>query len=326
MIISKTPMRISFFGGGTDFPDYFKVRSGAVISTSINKYCYVHLRDLPQYFEYNSEIIYSKIERVKEVLEIQHPLVREALKYKLVDHVHLAYDADLPARTGLATSSAFSVGLLNALSVHKGEFTSKRQLADEAIFLERHLCNEVGGIQDQIASSYGGLNYIEFDEEGYRVSPLLMSKKRKKNLQNSLMLFFTGVVRTSSDVQKAINFNKDETLKRLDRIHEITIRARDIMLNPDVDLIEFGALLDETWKNKRNLSKKVSTDKIDSIYDTAIRAGAIGGKLLGAGSGGFLLFYVPEERQNEVRFALHELTEVNFQFENQGSAIIYSEK
>ena len=326
MIISKTPMRISFFGGGTDFPDYFKKRSGAVISTSINKYCYVHLRDLPQYFEYNSEIIYSKIERVNKVTDIQHPLVREALKFKSVDHVHLAYDADLPARTGLATSSAFSVGLLNALNSHNGEFKSKRLLADEAIYLERSLCQEIGGIQDQIASSYGGLNYISFGEDGYEVTPLMLAKERKKVLENSLMLFFTGVVRTSSDVQKAINFENIETVRRLDKIREITARARDVMVNPDIDISEFGALLDETWQNKRNLSKKVSTDKIDSIYDKAIKAGAIGGKLLGAGSGGFLLFYVPEERQNAVRYALHDLAEVDFQFENQGSTIIYSEQ
>jgi D-glycero-alpha-D-manno-heptose-7-phosphate kinase len=322
MIISQTPFRMSFFGGGTDFPEFYKEHGGAVISTSIDKYCYVNVRHLPRFFDYKTEISYSKIERVSNVDDIVHPAIREAMKYLDMHELRLTYEADLPARSGLGTSSSFAVGMLNAFYALKGKYASKRKLADEAIYLERVLCNEKGGVQDQIAASYGGLNRISFNEFGYTVNPIVISQERKNQLNRNLMLFFTGFSRFSSDIQdeaqKCLKDKESQLLEMLTLVGE----AEQILTSKE-DLIDFGKLLDYTWKLKRGLTKKVSNDKINSIYQTAIASGAVGGKLLGAGGGGFLLFYVEEDKRQKVKEALNQLLYVPFEFETAGTQIIY---
>lgn len=322
MVITQTPFRMSFFGGGTDFPAFYHEYGGAVLSTTFNKYCYVTVRSLPPFFEYRNEIIYSKTERVANVDEIVHPAIREAMKWLGMHKLRVTYDADLPARTGLGTSSSFAVGLLNAFYALKGQYVSNKQLAEEAIYLERILCAESGGVQDQIAASYGGFNRIDFDADGFRVNPLIISKERKHRLNENLMLFFTGFSRFSSDIQaaheQAVNSQKLRLLEMLALVDEA-----EKILTGTGDLIEFGKLLDYTWELKRGITRQVSTDSIDSLYNKAIAAGANGGKLLGAGGGGFLLFYVEKDRQQSVRNALNRHMLVPFKFENGGSRVLY---
>lgn len=323
MIISKTPMRVSFFGGGTDFKEFFEEYSGAVLSTTIDKYCYVHLRKLPPYFNYRNEIIYSKIERVETINEIIHPLVRECLKFKNVRDVHLAYDADLPARTGLATSSAFSVGLLNACNAYKGIYSDRRNLANEAIYLERILCAERGGIQDQIASSFGGFNLIEFSKNGYEVTPIPLRENRKLQLESNLFLYFTGVVRTSSDVQRTVKINDAEVTDTLLEMKSLVYHAKEILLDERKPIDLFGELLDVTWNLKKRISSKITKPELDQIYNQAKQSGALGGKLLGAGNGGFFLFYVPKDNQRSFKEKMSAFLEVPFNFEYNGASIIY---
>lgn len=322
MIISKTPFRMSFFGGGTDIPDFFKTHRGSVISTTFDKYVYVTIRHLPRFFDYTSEIIYSKQERVNKIDDIVHPMVRNAMKYLDMHELHVAYDADLPAKSGLGTSSTFAVGLLNGFYSLKGKKVSKKKLADDAIFVERELCAEAGGWQDQIAASFGGFNRIDFDSSGYKVTPIKISNKRKKQLNSCLMLFFTGFTRFSADVQKStiknINDKNQYYLEMLSLVDE----AQKILENSKASLDEFGYLLDKAWHLKKETSSDISNPKIDILYETAIKNGALGGKLLGAGGGGFLLFYVPKDKQDNVRNALR-LLEVPFIFENKGTQIIY---
>lgn len=322
MIITQTPFRMSFFGGGTDFPDFYKEYGGSVISTTFDKYCYVTVRHLPRFFEYTTELSYSKIERVTDLNEIEHPAIREAMKFLDMYEIRLTYEADLPARSGLGTSSSFAVGMLNAFYALKGKYADKRKLADEAIFLERILCNESGGIQDQIAASFGGLNRINFSAEGYSVNPIIISPERKKRLNLKLMLFFTGFSRLSSDIQteaeRRLKKKKEQLLEMLKLVDD----AEEI-LTSNSDLDEFGKLLDYTWRLKRGITDKVSTDCIDSYYQKALEAGALGGKLLGAGGGGFLLFYVKEEKQEAVKKALENLLYVPFEFENAGTRVIH---
>lgn len=322
MIITRTPFRMSFFGGGTDFPGFYQENGGAVISTTFDKYCYLTVRHLPRFFEYSSQIVYSRTESVKSVDEIEHPAVREAMKYLDMHELRITYDADLPARSGLGTSSSFAVGLLNAFYALKGKYADKRKLADEAIYLERELCNESGGVQDQIAASFGGLNRIIFNQGGYEVEPIIISPKKKEELNDNLMLFFTGFSRFSSDIQKgtetAIKNKKKELIEMLGLVDE----AHKI-LTSDADLSEFGRMLDYTWKLKRGIESKISTDDIDILYEKAMNAGALGGKLLGAGGGGFLLFYVEKDKQAAVQNALDNLLYVPFKFENAGTKVIH---
>lgn len=320
MIITKTPFRMSFFGGGTDIEAYFREYGGAVLSTTFDKYCYVTVRHLPRFFDYKTEISYSKLERVSSVEEIQHPAVRNAMKMMDMHEIRLTYEADLPARSGLGTSSSFAVGMINAFYALKGKYADKKKLADQAIYLERVLCQEAGGWQDQIAASYGGLNRIEFNSEGYEVFPIIISSERKKRLNKNLMLFFTGFTRFSSEVQKANQSNKTEQLKEIYNLVDI---AENILTDDKENLDEFGKLLDYTWKLKRQTSSAVTTDWIDRLYMKGIEAGALGGKLLGAGGGGFLVFYVQPEYQDSVRKALEELLYIPFEFENSGSRIIH---
>ena len=322
MIITQTPFRMSFFGGGTDFPGFYKEHGGAVISTTFDKYCYVNVRHLPRFFDYATELSYSKIERVKHVDEIQHPAVREAMKYLDMEELRLTYEADLPARSGLGTSSSFAVGMLNAFYALKGKYADKRKLADDAIYLERVLCNESGGVQDQIAAAFGGLNRINFNADGYEVNPIIISPERKRQLNKNLMLFFTGFSRFSSDIQvgtqKAMVDKKAQLLEMLSLVDDA-----EKVLTTRCDLNEFGRLLDYTWKLKRGISSGISTDSIDGLYAKGMAAGALGGKLLGAGGGGFLLFYVEEDKQVNVKKAMEELLYVPFQFENGGTRVIH---
>lgn len=322
MIIAQTPFRMSFFGGGTDYEGFFKEHEGAVISTTFDKYCYTTIRHLPRFFDYSNEIVYGVMERTKSVDEIKHPAVRNIMKYLDMHELRVVYEADLPARSGLGTSSSFAVGLLNACYALKGKYADKRKLADDAIYIERVLCNEAGGIQDQIAASFGGFNRIDFRADGYTVSPIVFSTDRQKELNNRLMLFFTGFSRFSSDIaQSQIKATRDKTAELL----EMKALVDDVqrLLVSGSDLNEFGRLLDYTWKLKRSITSDISNNDIDILYNKAIEAGALGGKLLGAGGGGFLLFYVEPEYQQNVRKVLEDLIYVPFEFENEGTRIMY---
>ncbi|MBQ7837575.1 MAG: kinase [Clostridia bacterium] len=322
MIISRTPVRMSFFGGGTDFPEFFNEYSGAVISTTFDKYCHVNVRHLPELFDYKSYLAYAQIEKVNSVEEIKHPAIRNAMKWLNLERIALNYDADLPSKTGLGTSSAFSVGLLNAFYTMQGVSKTKRELADDAIYLERILCEEDGGIQDQIAASFGGFNRIDFSREGYTVKPVDFSDERKNELNDNLLLFFTGLSRFSFQIQKTTKKMLGKRTSELIKIRDMVDIAEKILTDENRSLDEFGALLNETWQLKRSISSEISTDAIDSVYIKAMNAGALGGKLLGAGGGGCLLFYVPREKQESVRNALSDLHEVKFRFENEGTKII----
>lgn len=322
MIITQTPFRMSFFGGGTDFPDFYREHGGAVISTTFDKYCYVNVRHLPRFFAYSTELSYARTERVSRIEDIEHPAIREAMKYLDMHEIRLTYEADLPARSGLGTSSSFAVGMLNAFYALKGKYADKRKLADEAIYLERTLCRESGGVQDQIAASFGGMNRINFNADGYTVNPIIISPERKSILNRNLMLFFTGFSRFSSDIQTAAEKNLESKKSQLLEMLSLVDEAEKI-LTSKTDLTEFGRLLDYTWRIKRGITDKVSTDSIDALYAKALSAGATGGKLLGAGGGGFLLFYVEPDQQKNVRKALEDFLYVPFEFENGGTRVIH---
>lgn len=321
MVITQTPFRISFFGGGTDFPGFYEKHGGQVLSTSIDKYCYVTVRHLPRFFDYSNNIMYSEYERTNCVAEIQHPAVREAMKFLDMHEMTVIYDADLPARTGLGTSSSFAVGLLSAFYSLKGKYVDKKRLADEAIYLERILCKESGGVQDQIAASFGGFNKIIFSCDGYDVKPVIIGTETKKALNDNLMLFFTGISRFSSDIQIEQERNLERKNQQLLRMIELVDEAEKALVEKRID--DFGALLDYEWRLKREINGRVSNPVIDATYAKAISAGALGGKLLGAGGGGFLLFYAPADKQISVRRALADLMEIPFRFENGGSKIVY---
>jgi D-glycero-alpha-D-manno-heptose-7-phosphate kinase len=327
MIITKTPFRMSFFGGGTDMESFFIKHGGAVLSTTFDKYCYVNVRHLPRFFDYSTELSYSRTERVTRIEDIEHPAVRNAMKMLDMHEIRLTYEADLPARSGLGTSSSFAVGMLNAFYALKGKYADKKKLADEAIYLERVLCEEAGGWQDQIAASFGGFNRINFNTDGtYDVLPVIISPERKKNLNDNLMMFFTGFTRFSSDVQKA-NAGTKETQeakeKRYLEMLSLVDKAEQILTDKNTDLDDFGRLLDHTWKLKKQTGSAVSTNSIDALYEKGIQAGALGGKLLGAGGGGFLVFYVQPEYQEAVKEAMKELMYIPFRFEDGGTKVIH---
>ena len=250
-------------------------------------------------------------------------MVRNAMKMLDMHELHIAYDADLPARSGLGTSSTFAVGLLNAFYSLKGKFISKEQLAKDAIYLERELCKEAGGWQDQIAASFGGLNKITFSNNSFEVNPIIISPERKKTLNDNLLLFFTGFTRFSAEIQSLVSKSLNDKKTMYDKMLDLVNEAESILIDKNRNLDDFGKLLDVTWNLKRNTGKEVSTSTIDSLYAKGIKAGALGGKLLGAGGGGFLLFYVPKNKHESVRKALKELMEVPFNFENGGTKVIY---
>lgn len=323
MIITKTPFRMSFFGGGTDMQEFFREFGGAVLSTTFDKYCYVNVRHLPRFFDYSTELSYSKTERVTDIRDIQHPAIRNAMQMLNMHGIRLTYEADLPARSGLGTSSSFAVGMLNAFYALKGKYADKRKLADDAIYLERVLCNEAGGWQDQIAASFGGFNRINFNESGYEVLPVIISPERKEELNNNLMMFFTGFTRFSSEVQIANAATKTDKTVQLREMLALVDEAEHVLTDKSVELSEFGRLLDHTWKLKRQTGTAVSTNSIDDLYNMGMKAGATGGKLLGAGGGGFLVFYVEPEYQASVKAAMSELLYVPFKFENGGTRVIH---
>ena len=304
--------------------NYFRKNGGAVISTTFDKYCYVTVRHLPRFFDYKTHLTYSRMEYVNSYAEIQHPAIREAMKMLDMHELRLTYESDLPAKSGLGTSSSFAVGMLNAFYALKGKYADKKKLADEAIYLERVLCKEAGGWQDQIAASYGGLNRINFGPDGYEVLPIIISPEKKKRLNDNLFMFFTGFTRFSSEIQKA-NAESNLSNKKilLKEMHKLVDEAERILVEKEKDLDEFGRLLDITWNLKRKTGTTVSTNSIDHLYARGIAAGALGGKLLGAGGGGFLVFYVQPERQEAVKTAMKDLMYIPFCFEDGGTQVIH---
>lgn len=323
MVFTKTPFRMSFFGGGTDMESFFKENGGAVLSTTFDKYCYVNVRHLPRFFDYSTELSYSKTERVTDVDAIQHPAIRNAMKMLDMHEIRLTYEADLPARSGLGTSSSFAVGMLNAFYALKGKYADKKKLADGAIYLERVLCGEAGGWQDQIAASYGGFNRINFNADGYEVLPVIISPERKKQLNDNLLMFFTGFTRFSAAVQQANNLGAKDKTAQLKEMLALVDDAERVLTDKATNLDDFGRLLDHTWQLKRRTGTAVSTDSIDELYAKGVKAGALGGKLLGAGGGGFLVFYVQPEKQRAVREAMSALMYIPFEFENSGTQVVH---
>ena len=323
MIISRTPFRVSFFGGGTDYPQWFKDHPGAVLATTIDKYCYITCRYLPPFFEHKSRIIYSKMEHVSKISEIDHPAVREVLKFlKIKQGIEIHHDGDLPARTGLGSSSSFTVGLLNSLYALKGVMATEEQLAREAIFIEQEMCKDNAGCQDQTLAAYGGFNHIEFGGSNHlQVRRVTIPLERIKNLQKHFMLYFTGFSRMASQIAAHQIKNIPKKKGELKRIYQMTNEASHILQKGE--LSDFGKLLHEGWMLKRSLSDKISTPYIDSIYENALRAGASGGKLLGAGGGGFILLFAPPSKQKKIREKLKKLLLIPFKFEHLGSQIIF---
>lgn len=326
MIISKTPFRISFFGGGTDYPAWYTEHGGAVLATSIDKYCWITARHLPPFFDYKHRIVYSKYEMVNDIDTIQHPSVRETLKFmKLEKGVEIHHDADLPARTGLGSSSAFTVGLLNTLYALTGKLVTKKQLALEAINIEQNMIRENVGSQDQTTAAFGGFNRIQFGgKDGIYVQPVTVGANKMQLLQDCLMLFFTGFVRTASEIAGEQIKKIPEKTAELTRMTEMVNEAINILHQSDSDITDFGRLMHENWMIKRSFTDKITTPYIDQIYETATRdGGAVGGKVLGAGGGGFILFFVPPENHPRMKEKLEGLLYVPFKFETGGSQIVH---
>lgn len=324
MIISRTPYRISFFGGGTDYPDWYLKHGGAVLATAIDKYCYITCRYLPPFFEHKSRIVYSKIESVSSYDQIMHPAVRETLRFLTLDRgVEIHHDGDLPARSGMGSSSSFTVGLLNALYALKGYMPTKNQLMMESIHIEQQLIKETVGSQDQATAAHGGFNRIQFLQNGeISIRPVTISAERVRELNSHLMLFYTGIKRTAADV--ADSYVADiETKKRQLCIMKDLVDESLAILNASGGLAGFGELLHEAWQAKRSLSSCVTNNEVDQMYEAARNAGAIGGKITGAGGGGFLLLFVPSGHHASVRQALSKLIHVPFSFDYTGSQIIY---
>jgi D-glycero-alpha-D-manno-heptose-7-phosphate kinase len=324
MIISRTPFRISFFGGGTDYPAWYRVHGGAVLATTINKYCYISCRYLPPFFEHRIRVVYSKIENCHTLDEITHPAVREVLRYLNVDRgLEIHHDGDLPARSGLGSSSAFTVGLMHALYALKGQMPNRQQLAAESIYIEQERLKETVGSQDQVLASYGGFNHITFEPNGkITIRPMTLHPDRINELNSHLMLFFTGIKRTASDVAQSYVRDVDSKESQMRLMRDMVDEGISI-LNSGQDLARFGKLLHEGWQAKRNLSAIVSNSRIEEIYSEAIGAGAIGGKLIGAGGGGFMLLFANPRDQKTVRERLNKLLCVPFRFDFSGSQIIF---
>lgn len=327
MIISRTPYRISFFGGGTDYPGWYREHGGTVLATTINKYCYLTCRYLPPFFDHRIRVSYSRIEMCRNVDEIVHPAVRECLRLMDVHRgLELHHDGDLPARSGMGSSSSFTVGLLHALHALKGEMVSKQQLARESIHVEQDVLKENVGSQDQVLASHGGFNHVVFSTNGEIViRPVCVPASRLQELNSHLMLFFTGIKRTASDVAKSY-VNGFEHRRRQLRIMKDLVDESLSLLSGNADIHDFGELLHESWMAKRSLSNTVSNSMVDDVYEEARSAGALGGKLLGAGGGGFLLLFAPPDIQDEVKERLNRLISVPFQFEHTGSQIIFLDR
>ena len=325
MIIARTPTRISFFGGGTDYPDWYKENGGAVISSTINKYSYITVRNLPPFFPYRHRIRYYEYEEANTLDEIRHPSVREVAKHlNFQGGLEMVHNADLPAQSGLGSSSTFTVGMLHSLYALQGYMPTKRELATNALVVEQERIGETVGSQDQIAAAFGGLNHIEFQRGGgFSVSPVIMDPDRLQGLQESLLLCFTGFARSASEVAKTQVSRLKENKALLEQMSSMASAGLKTLTSAKEHIDEFGELLDAQWKLKRNLSSSVTNDSLDEIYHRGRTAGAIGGKLLGAGGGGFMLFYAPKEKHNKIREALGEKMFVPFRFESTGSSIVY---
>jgi D-glycero-alpha-D-manno-heptose-7-phosphate kinase len=324
MIITRTPFRISFFGGGTDYPAWYTQHGGEVLSTTIDKYCHITCRYLPPFFEHKHRIVYSAIETVGHWDEIRHPAVRAVLSTaNIAKGLEIHHDGDLPARSGLGSSSSFTVGLLHALAALRGSYVSKDQLARDALHIEQDVIGESVGSQDQVAAAFGGFNRIEFLRSGnFTVSPVVLKKQRHKEFQRHLMLCFTGFSRIASDIAKSTIANMGSRETELSRIRQMVDEALKVLQSPTRPIQEFGDLMHESWRCKRELSSRVSTPAIDQMYAAARDAGAIGGKLLGAGGGGFMLLFVRPEHQPRVREVLKDLVHVPFGFEDSGSRVV----
>jgi D-glycero-alpha-D-manno-heptose-7-phosphate kinase len=326
MIITRTPFRISFFGGGTDYPAWYLKHGGAVLVTSINKYCYLTCRNLPPFFAHKFRVVYIKSENTNTIEEISHPAVRGILKHlDWQNGLEIHHDADLPARGGMGSSSAFTVGLLHALNALKGRMVSKYQLALDSIHIEQHVLCETVGSQDQVSVAVGGLNHIRFLPGGdINVTPITVTRDRLRELESHLMLFYSGIERTAAKVAGSYAVNIEEKAAQMQAMAALVDQSLSILTGTD-KIEEFGRLLHEAWQVKRRFSQQVSNSKIDDIYDRGRRAGALGGKILGAGGGGFVLLFVPPDGQRAVRNALADLVHVPFRFESLGSQVIFFE-
>ena len=327
MIISKTPFRISFFGGGTDYPEWYHENGGSVLATTIDKYCYISCRHLPPFFEHKHRIVYSKIESVKTTEEIQHPVVRAVLSnLSITDGLEIHHDADLPARSGLGSSSSFTVGLINVLNALKGLQISKQDLAKQATYIEQEVLKETVGSQDQVLAAFGGFNRIDFHpDDSFNISPVIINKDLVEQLQSHMLLFFTGLSRFSSDIARDKVSNFTNRFQELTQIKEMVDEGMSILQSPSTPIMDLCKLMHESWKLKRSLSDKVSTPKIDEIYETGIKAGATGGKILGAGGGGFILFFAEPKNHKKIRERLKSLVHVAFHFDDVGSKIVVYE-
>jgi len=324
MIISKTPYRLSFFGGGTDMPKWYLKNNGQVLSTTINKYIYLTMKNLPSIFKENIRLVYSKTELVNKINEIKHPSFRETLRYmKIYKNVDIHYLGDLPAYSGIGSSSAFTVGLLNVLSHYKGINIQKKNLGLKSIYIEQKKIKEYVGSQDQIAVSVGGLNHIYFNKNGnINVKKLNIKKNTINNLQRNLLLFYTGIKRNSNNIQEQYIKKIFEKKIELNKIYKSVNLGISLLKNGKLD--DFGLLMNEMWQLKKKLNNRVSNDFIDEIYNEAINNGALGGKITGAGGGGFLLFYAKNKFHSKIKNKLSKLKHVSFKFENEGSKIIYN--
>jgi len=325
MIISRTPYRISFFGGGTDYPSWYQEHGGAVLSTTINHYCYLTCRYLPPFFQTKSRIVWSQIENVTDNSQIAHPAVRAVLQYFEGEKngVEVSHSGDLPARSGLGSSSAFTVGLLNAMNALQGRMSNKRELACEAVYIERDVLKENVGVQDQIATAYGGFNKIAILPTGdFAVEPVILPAGRLEELQSHFLLFFTGVSRNASDIAKEQMETVGHKKAELTELRKLVDEALDVVMHAR-DISSFGQLLHETWKIKRTLSPSIAPDFVNDVYMRAHSAGALGGKLLGAGGGGFMVFFAKPEHHEAIRKELQDFLWVPFKFETGGSSIIF---
>ncbi len=323
MLICKTPYRISFCGGGTDYPSWYNKYGGQVISTTIDKYIYITLRKLPPFFEHKHRIVYAKTEKVNNINKIQHPSVREILRYyKVKTGLEIHYDGDLPARSGLGSSSAFTVGLINSISSNLKMRKSKKQIASEAIYIEQKMIKEIVGSQDQVATSYGGLNRIMFTKNNFKVKKVNVSKLKLDLFEKNLLLIFTGVTRQAPKVAHSYVKKIDLIDKKLNLMNDCVNSFVKILTNGNLD--DLGYLLDYAWNIKKSFSKEVSNEFLDKVYNIAKNNGALGGKLLGAGSGGFFLFYAKKENHSKILRSLKNYTNVPFKFENDGTKIIFS--